>query len=145
MIQPKTLKPVIIRETLSYKLDRTRARTEARHQPFIEKTPHPVGSVKVLFFSFLFFYVCARRTRFARGGPASHQLFFSTVGDGLARARAPGPQAAQLSLCTPETLVSPDILAIPSRYRTDFPAVPSWYCTDLISTRNYGLVTQVNS
>ena len=44
--------------------------------------------------------------------------------------RAPGPRAAQLSLCTPEKLVSPDVLAVPSRYRTAFPAVPSWYCTE---------------
>ena len=43
--------------------------------------------------------------------------------EGLARGRAPGPQAAKLSLCTPEKLVSPDVLAIPSRYHTAFPAV----------------------
>ena len=47
------------------------------------------------------------------------------------RGRAPGPQAAKLSLCTPEKLVSPDVLAIPSRYHTAFPAVPwvlyRWY------------------
>ena len=78
-------------------------------------------------------------------GVPLYTSFFSTVGDGLARARAPGQQAAQLSLCTPENLVSPDVLAIPSRYRTDFPAVPSWYGTDLISSRNYSMGTQVNA
>ena len=64
---------------------------------------------------------------------------FSTVRDGLARGRAPRPRAAQLSLCTPEDLVPPDVLAVLSRYRTDFPAVPSWYGTDLISTTAYAL------
>ena len=29
--------------------------------------------------------------------------------------------------------------------RETIPAVPSWYCTDLISTRNYSLGTQVNA
>ena len=58
-----------------------------------------------------------------------HEIL-STVRDGLARTRAPGPRAAQLSLCTPEKLVSPDVLAVPSRYPTAFPAVPSWYCTE---------------
>ena len=65
--------------------------------------------------------------------------FFSTVRDGLARARAPGPQAAELSMCTPEDLVSPDVLTVLFRYRTNFPAVPSWYGTDLISTTAWAL------
>ena len=71
----------------------------------------PGGFGKALFFIFHFLFIlnfCTRRTSFARGGPASHQLFFSTVGDGLARARAPRPRAAQLYLCTPENLASRD-------------------------------------
>ena len=51
-----------------------------------------------------------------------HDIFLALF-EGLARTRAPGPQAAKLSLCTPEKLVSPDVLAIPVRYHTAFPAV----------------------
>ena len=46
-----------------------------------------------------------------RAGPCSHEIFLASVGDGLARTRAPGRQAAKLSLCTPEKLVSPDVPA----------------------------------
>ena len=46
-----------------------------------------------------------------RAGSYLHEIFLASVGDGLARTRAPGPQAAKLSLCTPEKLVSPDVLA----------------------------------
>ena len=35
------------------------------------------------------------------------------MGDGLAKGRAPKPRAAELSLCKPEKLVSPDVLVIP--------------------------------
>ena len=45
----------------------------------------------------------------------------------------------------PEDLVSPDVLAVLSRYRTDFPAVPSWNGTDIISSRNYSMSTEVNA
>ena len=53
-----------------------------------------------------------------RGTPALLPSF-----EELARTRAPGPRAAQLSLCTPEKLVSPDALTVLSRYHTAFPAV----------------------
>ena len=84
-------------------------------QPFIEKKPHPVGSVRHYFnfFNFeIYFNLRAERefwhaSRLA-GVLLCHQFFFSTVRDGLARARAPWPRAAQLSLCTPENLVSRD-------------------------------------
>ena len=57
-----------------------------------------------------------------RAGSCLYEIFLALF-EGLARTRAPGPQAAKLSLCTPEKLVSPDALAIPSRYHTAFPAV----------------------
>ena len=47
--------------------------------------------------------------------------------------------------CAPEDFVSPDVLAVLSRYRADFPVVPSWYGTDLISSRNYSMGIQVNA
>ena len=79
MVQPETLKPVVIRETLSYKLDRTRARTEARHQPFIEKKPHPVGPVrpfkKIIIILKIILIFLARRASFVRGGLALHESF----------------------------------------------------------------------
>ena len=63
---------------------------------------------------------CARKSReLEREDPALPEIL-STVRDGLARAREPGPRAAQKSLCTPEKLVSPDVLAVPSRYRTAY-------------------------
>ena len=60
-----------------------------------------------------------------RAGSCLHESFGgASVGDGLAKGRAPKPRAAQLYLCTPEKLVSPDVLVIPSRYHPAFPAVP---------------------
>ena len=53
-----------------------------------------------------------------RGTPALPPSF-----EELARTRAPEPRAAQLSLCTPEKLVSPDVLTVLSQYHTAFPAV----------------------
>ena len=57
--------------------------------------------------------------------------FFEHCSRGSPGDEDPGPQAAKLSSCTPEKLVSPDVLAIPSRYHTAFPAVPwvlyRWY------------------
>ena len=52
-----------------------------------------------------------------------HDTFLALF-EGLAKTPAPKPRAAKLSLCTPEKLVSPDVLVIPSRYHTAFPAVP---------------------
>ena len=88
----------------------------------------------------IFKIIFVSRARISRAGSRrSHHVrdFAAPIGDGLARTRAPGPRAAQLPLCTPEKLVLPDVLPVPSRYRTAFPAVPSWYCTDLISKKNY--------
>ena len=58
-----------------------------------------------------------------RAGSCLHDFFGASVRDELAGGRALGPRAAQLYLCTPEKLVSPDVLAIPSRYHPAFPAV----------------------
>ena len=80
---------------------------------------------------FLFHLIFAREklASWRAGGPALHEIL--SLFEGLARTQAPGPQAAKLSLCTPEKLVSPDVLAIPSRHHTAFPAVPwilyRWY------------------
>ena len=55
----------------------------------------------------------ARESReLAREGPALHEIL-STVRDGLAKTRAPEPRTAQLSLCKPEKLVSPDFWRYP--------------------------------
>ena len=61
------------------------------------------------------------------------------MGDGLAKGRAPKPRAAQLSLCQPEKLVSPDVLVIPSWYHTLLFRQYPGYCTDGISPRNQTL------
>ena len=51
---------------------------------------------------------CSRGTSRLAEVPRCTSFFSSTVRNGLARVRAPRPRAAQLSLCTPEKLVSRD-------------------------------------
>ena len=74
-----------------------------------------------------------------RAGSCLHEIFGASKGDGLAKGRAPKPRAAQLSLCKPEKLVSPDVLVIPSWYHTLLFRQYPGYCTDGISPRNQTL------
>ena len=74
-----------------------------------------------------------------RAGSCLHEIFGASVGDGLAKGRAPKPWAEQLSLCKPEKLVSPDVLVIPSWYHTLLFRQYPGYCTDDISPRNQTL------
>ena len=74
-----------------------------------------------------------------RAGSCLHEIFGASVRDGLAKGRAPKPRAAQLSLCKPEKLVSPDVLVIPSWYHTLLFRQYPGYCTNGISARNQTL------
>ena len=74
-----------------------------------------------------------------RAGSCLHEIFGASVRDGLAKERAPKPRAAQLSLCKPEKLVSPDVLVILSWYHTLLFRQYPGYCTDGISPRNQTL------
>ena len=94
----------------SDKLDHTQART-SHHQPFIEKKPHPAASVRYSFnFVFIVIYflraIAHLNARAGLRGSRFTPVVFSTIRDGLAKARAPRPRAGQLSLCTPDNLVS---------------------------------------
>ena len=138
MIQPKTLKSSVMREIRPY----TDKHGELSPAIYREEAA-PAGFVEVPFIEIINYFIFARENLVSwRAGSCLHEIFLASVGDGLARTRAPGPQAAKLSLCTPEKLVSRDVLAIPSRYRTAFPAVP-WvlYCSYLHDS----LDTQVNA
>ena len=84
-----------------------------------EVAPAWFGEVLIL----KLFYFCAREPRELARGVLLARDFSASVGDGIARTRAPGPRAAQRSLCTSEKLVSPDVLTVLSRHHTAFPAV----------------------
>ena len=106
-------------------LDRTQARKEGYRQPFTENIlsrllRHSTLQFKfqilifvLIFFFFFFLIIFCASARVsarepAREGPALPPALLSSVRYGLARIRAPRPRAAQLSLCTPENLVSQD-------------------------------------
>ena len=109
MIQPKTLKLIVIRETRPY----TGKQGELLPAIYREEAA-PGWFGKVLFFIFYFkIYFNLRAAREFRrtslsAGLLLHSSVLRTVREGLARAREPRPQAVQLSLCTPENLVSRD-------------------------------------
>ena len=88
----------------------TQART-SHHQPFMEKKPHPSVRYSFNFIFIVIYFLRAIAHLNARAGSRGSRFtpgFFSTVRDGLAKARAPRPRAAHLSLCTPKNLVSRD-------------------------------------
>ena len=70
----------------------------------------------------LFIY-CARESRELARGDSTCTRLLSICWRWDCEDASTGTAGCQLSLCTPEKLVSPDVLAVLSRYRTAFPAV----------------------
>ena len=119
-----TSRTLLSSQLSSEKLDRTQAPTKSYHQPFIEKKPHPVGSVRYPFnFYFYFYFYFARARAFRHAGRLAGSCLAPAFFKHRSRSHRHGYEHRDLGLhsypCARLRIWSRETVpAVPSRYRT---------------------------